>query len=139
MNLFQIIFSGDEQMSLDDVKALALAGILVGGLGIAVTGPFILPHLDRDVYVAKVTDKQVKRSAEKDKYLIFTEEPDGDVRVFENTDSLLEWKWDSSNLYGKIRIGETYRIKTYGWRVPFLSWYENIVDVEKVQNAGSRI
>jgi len=127
---FTVTSFGDQNMSLDDIKELALVGVFVGGLGFIATLPWTAPHLDREVYVAKVTDKQVKRSGEKDKYMVFTELPDKSVRVFENTDSLLELKWNSSDIYAKMKIGETYKIKTYGWRVPFFSWYENIVTVE---------
>ena len=91
------------------------------------------PHFDRDVYTATVKEKQVKRYNDKDKYLIFTELADGSKRVFENTDSLLEWKFNSSDIYAELEEGKTYNIKTYGWRIPILSDYENIIGVEEVQ------
>lgn len=64
-----------------------------------------------------------------DTYLIFTKLEDGKTRVFQNTDSFLEFKWDSSDVYGKLEVGKTYKIKTYGWRMPMFSAYENITDV----------
>jgi len=43
------------------------------------------------------------------------------------------WRWDSSDLYGKIKVGETYEAKVYGWRMPIFSSYKNIVSVEEVE------
>ncbi|MBU4502908.1 MAG: DUF1523 family protein [Nanoarchaeota archaeon] len=91
-----------------------------------------LPHFDRETYTATVTEKQVKRYNGKDKYVIFTELMDGTTKVFENTDSLIEWKFDSSDIYGGLDEGKIYNIKTYGWRIPFLSAYENILDIEEI-------
>ena len=56
------------------------------------------------------------------KYLIFT-----DAETFENTDSLLAMKFNSSDLYGSIKEGATCDFTVTGWRVPLLSWYRNIL------------
>lgn len=61
------------------------------------------------------------------KYIVFT-----DSRTFENTDSLFHLKWNSSDLQGKLKVGQEYRFKTYGWRFPLFSMYENIVSVEEI-------
>jgi hypothetical protein len=90
-------------------------------------------HLDRETYRATVTDKQVKRADTTDKYLIFTKLKDGNVRVFENTDSGIELKFDSSNVYAKIEVGKTYDLRTYGFRIPYFSMYENIIDVKEIK------
>lgn len=58
-------------------------------------------------------------------YLVYAE-----GETFRNSDSLWHWKWDSSDLHGTFKQGGTYRAKVYGWRVKFLSWYRNIVEVE---------
>jgi len=42
-------------------------------------------------------------------------------------------KFDSSTIQGKLKVGKTYNLTHYGWRVPFLSWYENIVGVVEVE------
>ena len=63
------------------------------------------------------------------KYLIFTEH-----ETFENVDSLVRFKFDSSDLYGKLKDGQTYKATVYGFRVKFLSMYRNIVTVEEVSN-----
>ena len=108
------------------------AAVLIGA---GVTAPHLAPHFDRDVYTATVTDKErvVKQSGNyvSSKYLVFTELQNGGTRVFENTDSFLELKFNSSDLQGRLREGRTYEIGTYGWRIPFLSMYENIVSVRE--------
>jgi len=58
------------------------------------------------------------------KYLIFCE-----GITLENTDSLWHWKWNSSDFYGQIKKNEKYNFKIYGWRVPFLSMYKNIIKI----------
>lgn len=105
--------------------------LLVGGfvLGVAIVGS-IIPHTMKNTYTVTITDKQVKRSNDSDKYLIYTK-TDGKTRVFKNTDSLLEGKFNSADVYAELEIGKTYDIETYGYRIPFCSMYENIVDVEE--------
>ena len=73
-----------------------------------------------------VEDKAIKRYRDDDKYLVYT-----DNGTYEITDSLVYWRWDSSDLYGKIKVGETYEAKVYGWRIPIFSSYKNIVSIEE--------
>lgn len=75
-----------------------------------------------------VTDKEriVTGSGESlsSKYLVFTE-----GEVFENTDELFLGKWDSSDLQGALKPGQTYTVKVIGWRLKFFSTYRNIVKI----------
>lgn len=57
------------------------------------------------------------------KYIVFTEEGE----VFENTDSVLRFKFNSSTVQGQLKEGQIYDATVYGWRIPFLSTYRNIV------------
>lgn len=57
------------------------------------------------------------------KYLVFTS-----GETFENSDCLWYGKFNSSDVQGRLSPG-TYSLKVYGWRIPFLSRYRNIVDV----------
>lgn len=63
------------------------------------------------------------------RYIIFTNKG-----VFENTDSFWYFKFDSSDVYSKLRRGNSYTIKAYGWRIPFMSSYPNIVEVTEQGN-----
>ena len=77
-----------------------------------------------------VTDKEriVENSEDRvtSKYLVFSE-----AEVFENTDSFLFFKWNSSDLQGQLTPGHMYRVRVYGFRVPFLSMYRNIIEVKE--------
>ena len=87
----------------------------------------------QDTVVATVTDKdRITTGSGKDissKYLVFT-----DKEVFENTDSLLLFKFNSSDVQGKLRAGSSYRLDVYGWRLPFFSSYRNIVAASPQSN-----
>jgi len=58
------------------------------------------------------------------KFLVYS-----DGEVFENVDNIWHWKWNSSDIQGKLKKKNTYKVKVYGWRIPFLSSYRNIVEV----------
>ena len=65
-------------------------------------------------------------------YLVFT-----DRETFQNSDSLWYGKFDSSDMHGRLRIGQRYTFKVYGWRIPFFSAYRNIVAATpETQNAN---
>mgnify|MGYP005664644055 CR=1 FL=1 len=82
-------------------------------------------HAKRETMIITVTDKE--RTSEK--FLIFT-----DGLVLECTDSLLEGKMNSSDIYGSMKIGKTYRIRAYGFRFPLFSMYQNILWAVEVDN-----
>ena len=83
-----------------------------------------------NTYEVLVTDKIVKTSGvyeeRVDRYLVTGIDGFGHVMSFEVTDDPVHFKFNSTDIYGGIRIGERYRFKTYGIRVPMLSWYPNI-------------
>ena len=88
-------------------------------------------------YTITVTDKERIYEGSGDtsssKYLVFGDDENGNSLVFENTDTLLRGKWDSSNIQGQLKEGNTYKITVVGYRVPFLSMYQNIINVEEVK------
>jgi len=113
--------------SLNSVILLLGVLIVLGGTSIKA----VFQHTTVEHYKVTITDKErISVGSGEDlshKYLVFT-----DGRVFENTDTLFHWKWNSSTVQSELEEGKQYSIKTYGWRVPFLSWYENIVSVEAI-------
>lgn len=82
--------------------------------------------------IATVTDKDIKTSGDDSNYLIFTEKSNGEILVMEIDDSLLAGRWDSSNDYAAIEVGETYKFNVGGFRWEFMSWYPNIFEFEVV-------
>ena len=84
---------------------------------------------DRIAESSKDSDGNVKSTS---KYLVFADDENGNPLVFENTDCFIRWKFNSSNLQGQLKEGHTYKITVIGYRVPFLSWYQNIIKAEEV-------
>lgn len=106
--------------------AEAIAGLVIMGL-VAVSG-LAYQHgtcCENVTFTVNKAERVVKDDSSK--YLIFT-----DKGVYENTDALWHWKWNSSDIYNKIAAGKTYEARTYGWRMPFFSTYPNILDVKEL-------
>jgi hypothetical protein len=99
---------------------------------IVIVAIFSFPYITSEEVVFKVTDKERVVTGGGDsvssQYLIFTED-----ETFRNTDSFAYFKFNSSDLYGKLKIGETYGAKVFGWRIPFLGRYRNIVNVSPLK------
>lgn len=84
---------------------------------------------DRITESKKNSDGHYKISS---KYLIFADDENGNSLVFENIDCIFRWKFNSSNVQGKLKEGHTYKITVVGYRFSFLSWYQNIIKVEEI-------
>lgn len=77
--------------------------------------------------IINVTDKWIKRTDDRDLYMIGTEN-----EVFKIEDNIFIGKLNSSDIYNNIKIGHTYKITTTGFRSTFLSSYRNINTIEEV-------
>lgn len=95
---------------------------LVFVLSLCIGGCAVANHKEYD-QTFTVTGKENVKSGNSGKYLVYT-----DKTTYEIEDSWIFWRWDSSDVYGKIEIGKTYTATLQGYRVPFLSWYQNIID-----------
>ena len=114
---------------------IALAVVVaVGGIIYSIAANY-----NEQTYVATVTDKDVKNYNNSSKYLVFTKTEDGDTRVFSVEDSLLRFRWNSSDVYGEIEVGKTYRFTTVGFRFEILSMYENIIDFEEISSDSAEV
>lgn len=122
------IASRKEEMKMKKLKGITVIQAIVAIVIVAIL--LIIPIAERaseTTVTFTVEDKAIKRYDEDDKYLVYT-----DNGTYEITDSLVYLRWDSSDLYGKIKVGETYEAKVYGWRIPIVSSYKNIVSVTEV-------
>ena len=82
---------------------------------------------EKEITVKKLTHKiKTSSSGQKDEWQVHT--TDGDV--YKVTDTLFRGRFDSSSLMAQLTEGQTYRIKYYGWRIPFLSEYPNILEAK---------
>lgn len=112
-------------------------GIVVAVVGtlIAVSGIFLVAWTMNTLYcndhivTVTVTDKGIKQTENGSKYLIYGTKVNGEVETYEITDNIARLQVDSSNKYGSIHVGETYNFKVIGVRVPYLSCYENIIEI----------
>ena len=89
-------------------------------------------------YTVTITDKervttQVAEGQTDSKYLIYGEDENGKPYVFEDTDTLFRWKFNSSDVFGALKEGETYELTVIGFRVHIFNWYENIIDFKAVK------
>ncbi len=114
--------------------ALTKAFFICAGAGISLLAGVNAAYVfgTADQMTITVSDKERIVETDSDgqatsKYLIFT-----DKETFENTDSLLRLKFNSSDLQGSLKAGQTYRCDVYGWRIPVLSAYRNLVKCDNV-------
>lgn len=72
-----------------------------------------------------VNDKWIKAIDSGSDYMI--SDTNGNVYVIQ--DSLYLLSFDASDRYASIEIGRMYGITTIGWRIPVLSKYPNIIEI----------
>lgn len=99
----------------------AIALLVIASISFGVMNAF---HVNE--VTCTVTDKD--RAANSDggsDMRLYTEEC-GTLRV---ADSLLDGHWSSSDTYASIEPGNTYNFTTRGFRIPLLSMFPNVVEV----------
>ena len=112
--------------------AIMIAVILVLSIGYEAIFSF-----NDTEYTITVTDKERIYEGSGDtsssKYLVFGDNENGNSLVFENTDCFIRGKWNSSNIQGQLKEGNTYKVTVVGYRVPFFSMYQNIIKIEEIK------
>lgn len=106
-------------------------------IGAAVIGLFILSsslsfaYYNEETVTITVKDKErvVDRDGEEARYLIWSDTGE----TFENVDTLIKGKFNSSDLYGQLERGKTYDCIVHGWRNGFFSMYRNIISCTEKQ------
>ena len=81
-----------------------------------------------DTIQTRITDAQMTKVD--GRFMIATE-----YRPFVNEDVWYRFKFDSGTVQNDaIRLkGKIVKIKKYGWRIPILSQYENVVSIKEVK------
>lgn len=113
-------------MDFDNFKifgAIVIVILLVGMLVFNLVNAF---HTERGVQftitrLERITDNK------KGKYLIYNNNT-----TYELTDSWIHWRFDSSDVYGQLVAGKTYKADLQGFRIPFFSMYPNILNPVEV-------
>jgi hypothetical protein len=111
--------------------ALVTAAVLVLVAGIA-AAVIAYMHSTRDVTVTIDNEQRVCSTSYNPKggstidceYLVYST-----GGTFADTDSLLSGKFNSSDVFGELRIGHTYTLRVRGYRLGFLSEYPNILSI----------
>lgn len=106
-----------------------VVGFVIIGLFVLVGNLLHAYYQEETVEITlKSKERVVDRGGDGARYLIWSE----DGETFENVDSLIKGKFNSSDIYGQLDTGKTYKCKVYGWRNGFFSMYRNIVScIEK--------
>lgn len=91
--------------------------------------PSFIGKLNEQQVTFTVNEKGIKNYSETGIYLLYTDEG-----VFKIADSIAYFRFDSSDLYGQIEVGETYECTVSGWRIPILSEYQNVIIATKVED-----
>ena len=95
-----------------------------------------IPRAYRGSVIVLIKDKErinyEDAGETKSKYLVYS-----DDEVFENMDDWFYLKFNSSDIYGQLNMGDTYKIWVSGWRINIFSSYRNIIAIEKVVGSPS--
>lgn len=107
-------------------KRLKIKAILLGIVVCILT--ILYSYFVADTVMTKITDAQMTKVD--GRFMIATE-----YRPFVNEDVWYRFKFDSGTVQNDaIRLkGKPVKIKKYGWRIPVLSQYENVVKIEEVK------
>jgi prepilin-type N-terminal cleavage/methylation domain-containing protein len=111
------------------IELLAVLGILLVVLLIGGAVVFGIVNSFHNVpgQTFTVTGKENVNGNKSSKYLVYT-----DKTTYQIDDTWVHWRWDSSDVYGKIQAGKTYSCTLQGYRIPFLSMYPNVIDPVEV-------
>lgn len=85
-------------------------------------GIIVVDYCNEQILTIKVEDKYIKRSGESDIYLVV----DSEGNTYKIGDLLFIGKFNSTDLYNKMKIGEIYEIELTGYRFQIFSMYQNI-------------
>lgn len=131
-NYYYRNYSSDEGIGFQGWVTIICVIICLFVLGTSIYRSFNKVSDMRDITVT-VTDKAVKNDGDSGKYLVFTEDANGEIYTFEITDSFLGGRFDSSDVYAAIKVGNTYTFTVGGSRNEFMSWYPNIYEYELIE------
>ena len=111
--------------------------IMIAIILVLLIGQEVIFRFNDTDYTITVTDKERiytgSGNSSSSKYLVFGDNDNGNSLVFENTDCFIRGKWNSSNIQGQLKVGNTYKVTVVGYRVAFFSMYQNIIKIEEVK------
>ena len=87
--------------------------------------PCSLEYVDEKQIEITITDKYTK--GEEGRYFIV----DNNDNAYVVKDLFFIGKFNSTDIYNKLKVGYTYKVKVSGIRIHFLSMYQNINEIIK--------
>lgn len=109
-------------------------GVLIISVIVILYVVVFFPHFFRNTYIVTVTNKQILKHHNTDRYLIYTQMEDGNIKVFENTNNFKELKFNSADIFWAISINTKYEVTAYGFDISILSLYQNIIKIKAIDN-----
>lgn len=108
-----------------------LSVVIIILLILLIGGPIftIAEYNHKEIYTGKITDKYNKRSYDTDDFYIILD----NKKVIANTDLIFKGKFNSADIQAQLKVGEKVKVKTIGYRVPFLNFYPKLYEIEKVK------
>ncbi len=116
-----------EKGAIEIVVGVVLGIIFLGTMGLAIYIGTV-DYQNEETIEIVVKDKYVKRSGDDDLYLVAGD--NGETYKIE--DLLWKGKFNSTDLYNQLTIGDKYKITTTGIRLQYFSMYKNINKIEKI-------
>ena len=101
---------------------IALVIIIVGAIVIKIA---TIGYSNKEIIAIEVKDKYIKRDNKSDIYMIV----DTDNNTYQISDLFWIGKFNSTDLYNELEIGQAYLVEITGVRNQFLSWYPNINNI----------
>lgn len=98
---------------------------------IAICGSWVYAYRSSSEVISFTVDRRervTQNSSDFTQSYYFVWSSEGEV--FQVNDDWIFFTWNSSDRYGQLKERTTVRAKVAGWRVPFFSWYRNIVEIE---------
>lgn len=108
-----------------------LIGIII--LVVICFGSCVINETNEREVTVTVTEKGIKNTSKSGLYLIYCKDATGNVCVYKIKDSLMQGKFNSSDIYASIEVGKTYTFLIRGTRIEFTSSYPNIVRIVNVE------
>jgi hypothetical protein len=103
---------------------ILVVAMIVGGIAFEISS-----YTNVNIFEAKVEGKEriTEKSGDNIEsfYLVYT-----DKGTFKLEDDIFRGNFYSSDVYGKLKQDSTYKFKTSGYRIGFISSYPNIIEVK---------
>lgn len=112
-------------MSIGDwIEVIVIFGLILFMIAVVISFT-IVQYVGETEVIITVEDKYIKRNGDYDRYMVSTQEGE----TFKITDLMFKGKYNSADIYSKLKVGSTYVVKVTGVRWQFWSEFRNINEI----------